>query len=72
MNQFKGGSIMTFEEVKAAVMGLSAADQKRLILEVVPQVWPKACVDESCVMRMKELVDDEIIKKYREQHMDSI
>jgi len=72
MNQFKGGSIMTFEEVKAAVMGLSAADQKRLIIEVVPQVWPKACVDESCVMRMKELVDDEMIKKYREQHMDSI
>jgi len=63
---------MTFEEIKAAVMGLSAADQKRLIIEVVPQVWPKACVDESCVMRMKELVDDEIIKKYREQHMDSI
>jgi len=63
---------MTFEEIKAAVMGLSAADQKRLIIEVVPQVWPKACVDESCVMRMKELVDDEMIKKYREQHMDSI
>ena len=63
---------MTFEEVKAAVMGLSAADQKRLIIEVVPQVWPKACVDESCVTRMKELVDDEMIKKYREQHMDSI
>jgi len=63
---------MTFEEIKAAVMGLSAADQKRVILEVVPQVWPKACVDKSCVMRMKELVDDEMIKKYREQHMDSI
>ena len=63
---------MTFEEIKAAVMGLSAADQKRLIIEVVPQVWPKACADESCVMRMKELVDDEMIKKYREQHMDSI
>jgi hypothetical protein len=72
MNQFKGWSAMTFEEIKAAVMGLSAADQKRLIIEVVPQVWPKACVDESCVMRMKELVDDEMIKKYREQHMDSI
>jgi len=63
---------MTFEEIKAAVMGLSAADQKRLIIEVVPQVWPKACVDESCVKRMKELVDDEMVKKYREQHMDSI
>jgi hypothetical protein len=72
MNQFKGGSAMTFEEIKAAVMGLSAADQKRVILEVVPQVWPKACADKSCVMRMKELVDDEMIKKYREQHMDSI
>lgn len=63
---------MTFEEIKTAVMDLSAADQKRLIIEVVPQVWPKACVDESCVKRMKELVDDEMVKKYREQHMDSI
>jgi hypothetical protein len=72
MNQFEGGSIMTLDEIKAAVMGLSAADQKRLITEIVPQVWPKACVDESCVKRMKELVDDEIVKKYRQEHMDSI
>jgi hypothetical protein len=72
MNQFKGGSIMTFEEIKAAVMGLSAADQKRLILEVVPQIWPKACADDSCVKRMKEMVDEQVIKKYREEHMDSI
>jgi hypothetical protein len=63
---------MTFDEVKTALMGLSAADQKRLFLEVVPQMWPKACVDDACVRQMKELVDDAAIKKYREQHMDHI
>jgi hypothetical protein len=68
----KGGNSMTFDEIKVALMGLNAADQKRLFLEVVPQVWPKACVDDSCVQRMRELVDDAAIKKYREQHMDSV
>jgi hypothetical protein len=63
---------MTFDEIKAALMSLSAADQKRLFLEVVPQMWPKACVDDSCVQRMKELVDDAAVKKYRDQHMDSV
>lgn len=63
---------MTFEDIKSAVMSLSAADQKRLIMDVVPAIWPKACTDEACVVRMKELVDEEIVKKYREEHMDGI
>jgi hypothetical protein len=63
---------MTFEEIKAAVMGLSPGDQRRLILEVVPAIWGKACVDDSCVKRMKQLVDDETVRKYREEHMDAL
>ncbi len=63
---------MTFDEVRTAIMGLSAADQKRIILDIVPQLWPKACIDDACVLRMKTLLDDAVIAKYREEHMDSI
>lgn len=63
---------MTFEEVKSAVLSLSEADQKRLIMEVVPQIWPKACIDDTCVDKVRELVDDATVKKYKEQHMGGI
>lgn len=63
---------MTFEEIKSAVMGLSEKDQQKLIMEIVPQIWPKACRDDACVQRVRELVDEEAIRKYREQHMGHI
>jgi hypothetical protein len=63
---------MTFDEIRTAIVDLSAADQKKIILEIVPQLWPKACVDDACVQRMKTLLDDAVINKYREQHMDHI
>lgn len=63
---------MTFEDVKAAVLSLSDSDKKRLITEIVPAIWPKACSDEACLKSMKSLVDDDAVKKYREEHMDSI
>lgn len=63
---------MTLDEVKSAVLGLSEADQKKFISEVVPLLWPKACQDDFCVAKFRELVDEATIKEYREQHMDSI
>lgn len=63
---------MTFEEVKLAVLSLSDSDQKRLITEVVPQIWPKACEDDLCVKRVRELVDEDTIREYKAQHMGSI
>jgi hypothetical protein len=63
---------MTFEEIRSAVMNLNVKDQQRFIVEVVPAIWPKACLDESCVVRVRELVDEATVKNYREQHMDSI
>lgn len=63
---------MTFEEIKSAIMNLSDADQKRLIMEVIPNIWPKACVDDSCVGKVRELVDEAVVKKYREEHMGGI
>lgn len=63
---------MNFEEIKTAILNLSGSDQKRLITEVVPQIWPKACIDDVCLMKIRELVDEETVKTYREQHMDGI
>ncbi len=63
---------MTFEEIKTAILTLNSEDQKRLITEVIPQIWQKACTDASCLAKMRELVDEETVKGYREQHMDGI
>jgi hypothetical protein len=63
---------MTYEEIKSAVMSLSVKDQQRFIVEVMPQIWPKACADASCVAKVRELVDEAAVKRYREEHMDSI
>jgi hypothetical protein len=63
---------MTFEDIKTAILNLSSEDQKRLITEVVPQIWQNACTDKACLVKMRELVDEETVKGYREQHMDAI
>ena len=63
---------MTFEDIKTAILGLSSEDQKRLITEIVPQLWQSACTDKACLAKMRELVDEETVKSYREQHMDAI
>lgn len=57
---------MSFEDVKSLIMNLDAGDQKRLIMEVVPQVWGKACDDPSCACKLKELVDRDITSQYDE------
>jgi hypothetical protein len=64
--------IMTFDEIKSAVMNLNLDEQKRLLMEVVPSIWPKACVDDACVARIRSLVDEAAVKRYKEEHMGSI
>jgi len=63
---------MTYEEIKSAVTKLSLKDQQRFIMEVMPEIWPKACADKACVARVRELVDEAAVQRYREEHMDSI
>jgi hypothetical protein len=63
---------MTFEEVKSAILGLGEKDQKRVITEIVPLIWPKACLDDSCLARMRDIVDEETVKEYRAQHKGEI
>jgi hypothetical protein len=63
---------MTFEEIKQAVLGLSPDDQKRLIIEVVPEIWKEACQDDQCLLKVRSLVDEDTVKRYRDQHMNGI
>ncbi len=63
---------MTFEETKAAVLSLNDNDQKRLIVEVLPEILPKVCTDEVCLSPIRNFINDETIKTYQEQHMGGI
>ena len=58
---------MTFEEIKTAILNFNVEDQKRLITDVIPLIWPNICSDESCLSKMREMIDEEMIKKYKEQ-----
>ncbi len=63
---------MTLEEMKSAILSMSEDDQKKFVTEVVPLIWPKACLDDYCVAKFRELVDEATIKEYREQHQGGI
>ena len=57
---------MSFEEIKDTIMSMDTCDQKRLITEVVPQVWGRVSDDASCALKLKELVDKDITRLYDE------
>ena len=63
---------MTFEELASALKNLSASDQRRFITEVLPKIWPQACVDDACVAKVRELVDESTVREYKKQHLGSI
>lgn len=63
---------MTFDEIKAAVMNLDEKEQRRVVLELLPEVWPKIVGDESCIQLLRKLVDEESIREHKEEHMDHI
>ena len=62
----------TFDEVKSAVLHLEEREQKRLIMEVLAEIMPQVCRDEECLSQIRNFVNQETIREYREQHMDSI
>ncbi len=63
---------MGFEEVKAAVLNLDQSEQKRLLMEVLTSIMPKVCTDDDCLKQIRNFVDEETVKTYRQQHMDGI
>ncbi len=63
---------MTFEEVKTAVFNLDKSEQKRLIMEVLPEILPQVCTDEACLSTIRKFINEETVREYKEQHMGGI
>jgi hypothetical protein len=63
---------MKFDELKAAILDLDQSEQKRLIMEVLTQIMPNVCTDEACLSQIRNFVDEETVRTYREQHMGGI
>ncbi len=63
---------MKYEELKAAIVQLDQSEQKRLIMEVLPEILPKVCTDDACLAKIRYFVNEETIRQYREQHMGGI
>lgn len=63
---------MKFTEIKAAIVRLEATEQRRLILEILPEIWSNLVRDEACLELLRKLVDAESVRKYQEEHMDHI
>jgi len=40
---------MKFEAIKAAVMNLDEGEQRRVVLELLPEIWPQIVGDDSCI-----------------------
>ncbi len=63
---------MEFEEIKAAVLALDDQGKKWVVCELLPAIWRTIVGDETCLEFMRKLVDEEAVRKYQEEHMDSI
>jgi hypothetical protein len=63
---------MTFDEIKAAAMSLDDQGKRRVVKELLPAIWPKIVGDESCLDFLRKLVDEAAVRKYKDEHMDSI
>jgi len=57
---------MHFKEIKDTIINMDKGEQKRLIMEVIPQVWRRVSDDASCALKLKELVDKDITRLYDE------
>jgi hypothetical protein len=63
---------MTLAEIKAAVLHLDEVGQRRLMVELLPEIWPRLAADEYAFALIKKLVDEESVRTYQEEHMDHI
>jgi len=63
---------MTLDEIKAAVRDLDDQGKKRVVMELLPEIWPKIIGDEACLEFIRKMVDEEAVRQYKEEHMDGI
>ncbi len=63
---------MKYEDLKAALLNLEDREQRRLILELLPEIWPKLAADSACVAALRKLLDEESVRIFQEEHLDHI
>ncbi len=63
---------MKYEDLKAALLNLEDREQRRLILELLPEIWPKLAADNACVAVLRKLLDEESVRIFQEEHLDHI
>jgi len=64
---------MNFEELVPALNNLSVTEQRRLITEVLPKIWPQVCLDDGCFAKVKELMDEAAVDRaYKIRPVDHI
>jgi hypothetical protein len=63
---------MTFEEIKVAIMNLDQKEQRRVVLELLPEIWLKIVKDDSCIKLLRKLIDEESERRYQEENMNHI
>jgi hypothetical protein len=63
---------MKFDEIKAAVMSLDQGEQRRMMLELLPAIWPNLVGDDACLKLIRKLIDEASVKGYQEEHLDHI
>ncbi len=63
---------MTFDEIKAAAMSLDDQGKLRVVTELLPAIWPAIVCDDPCLDFLRKLVDEDAVRQYKAEHMDSI
>ena len=63
---------MNFEAIKAAVLNLDEGEHRRVVLELLPAIWPKIVGDDVCIKLIRKLIDEESVKRYQKEHLDHI
>ena len=63
---------MKFDAIKAAIMNLDEGEQRRVVLELLPEIWPKIVGDDACIKLLRKLVDEESVNRYQQEHMDHL
>ena len=63
---------MKFDEIKVGIMNLDEKEQRRIVLELRPEIWPRIVGDDSCIKLLRTLVDEASVRRYQEEHMDHI
>jgi hypothetical protein len=63
---------MKFDEIKLEIMNLDEKEKRRVVLELLPEIWLQIVRDDECIKLLRKLIDEESVKMYQEEHMDHI